>query len=230
MLPTPDTSHIDPDTTYEPNTDSYLILDSLTADAPFLSSRFKAPAPTPLILELGTGSGIISAFIASNPVTLFGRPDLLLLGTDANSIACAATNQSLKITPNPHLQLASVTADLATPIRPNEVDVLVFNPPYVPSPDVPKLGKHEDGYEEQFRLLALACDGGADGMEVTRRVFEGLGETLSARGVAYILFCASNKPDEVMEELQGKGWSCVKVGDLGKKGGIEKLTVWRIYK
>ena len=232
MLPTPNTDHIDPNTIYSPAEDSYLVLDTLTADAPFLRSRFPPTAPTPLILELGTGSGIITAFISSNPLALFDREDLHLLGTDANVLACAATEMTLSLTPKPEHFLGALVADLASPLRRNLVDVLVFNPPYVPTSDVPSLIGEEGTtrFDEESRLLALTYAGGADGMEVTRRVLDGLGEVLSERGVAYILLCRSNKPDEVTARLRGEGWMCEKAGGSGKKGGIERLEVWRIWR
>ncbi|KAF8543821.1 methyltransferase domain-containing protein [Trichophaea hybrida] len=232
MLPTPDTSHIDPLTTYEPSSDSFLILDTLTSDAAFLAARFPLTSPTPVVLELGTGSGIITAFIASHSLPLFNRSDLLLLGTDANSLACNATNKTVSLTPQPHLFLGALTADLFSPIRAHAVDVLVFNPPYVPTPEVPELLKQEGEtpWEEESRLLALAYAGGEDGMEVTRRVFQSLEEVLSSRGVAYVLLCGSNKPTEVVAGLEKEGWRCDKVGESGRRGGIEKLDVWRIWR
>jgi release factor glutamine methyltransferase len=232
MLPTPDTSHIDPLTTYEPSSDSFLILDTLTSDATFLTERFPPTSPTPIILELGTGSGIITAFIASHSLPLFNRSDLLLLGTDANSLACKATNKTISLTPQPHLFLGALTADLFSPIKAYAVDVLVFNPPYVPTPGVPELHKQkgETRWEEESRLLTLTYAGGEDGMEVTKRVFRGLEEVLSLRGVAYVLLCGSNKPAEVVAGLENEGWKCKKVGESGRRGGIEKLDVWRIWR
>ena len=232
MLPTPDTSHIDPLTTYEPSSDSFLILDTLSSDAPFLSSRFPRSSPTPLILELGTGSGIVSAFIASQPVALFGRPDLLLLGTDINPLACAATAETLSRIPPPHLFLGALTADLFSPIKGHSVDLLVFNPPYVPTQGVPEARPREGEtrWDQESRLLALTYAGGEDGMQVTWRVLEALQEVLSPRGVAYVLLCAANKPAEVSAVMQSRGWTCEKVGGSGRKGGIEKLDVWRIWR
>jgi release factor glutamine methyltransferase len=233
MLPTPDTSHIDPLTTYEPSEDSYLVLDTLTSDVTFLTSRFPATSPTPLILELGTGSGIISAFISSNAAALFGRSDVHLLGTDANPLACAATHTTLSRTPDggPHF-LGCLTADLFSPVRHGVVDVLVFNPPYVPTSEVPQLqgDQEESGWDRESRLLALTYAGGEDGMEVTRRVLEGMREVLSERGFAYVLLCRSNRPDVVVKGLREEVWECEKVGGSGKKGGIEKLEVWRIWR
>ena len=114
------------------------------------------------------------------------------------------------------------------------VDVLVFNPPYVPTPDLPALpeGKGRlSSFEEDSHLLALSYAGGADGMETTDRLLDALPEILSPdRGCAYILLCAQNKPDKVKERISawGAAWKVETVGRSGKKAGWEKLQIIRI--
>lgn len=114
------------------------------------------------------------------------------------------------------------------------VDMLVFNPPYVPTEVVVQDG---DGGEEEGGWIGVACGGGVDGMEVTNRVLEGLDECLSERGVAYILLCERNKPEVVAERLRngeygggGVKWVVEKVGSSGKKGGWEVLGIWRVMR
>ena len=109
---------------------------------------------------------------------------------------------------------------------------MIFNPPYVPSPDVPSLRapEGEGSYELESRLLALTYAGGDEGMEVTRRVLDGLEGLLSERGVGYVLLCKQNQPERVVEGLEESGWAAVCVQESGKKGGWEKLSVWRILR
>jgi len=232
MLPTPNTDHIDPNTTYSPAEDSFLVLDTLTSEAPFLHAHFPARAPPPLVLELGTGSGVISAFVAQHAQHLFGRSDVQLLGTDANALACAATATTLRPARAPHF-LAVLAADLAGPLRANVVDVLVFNPPYVPTPDLPSLAPVSPAastFDEHSRLLALTYAGGNDGMQVTQRALDDLDRILAPAGVAYILLCRSNRPRDVVGRLAARGWTCQKAGGSGSTGGIERLEVWRIWR
>ena len=105
MLPTPDTSHVPYQRVYEPAEDSFLLLDTLSApsETSFLSSRFNntspshpsKPTPTPLILEVGPGSGVVIAFLTSNARTIFGTPHILTLGVDVNRFACTSTEKTV---------------------------------------------------------------------------------------------------------------------------------------
>lgn len=266
MLPTPSTSHVDFDKIYEPSEDSYLLLDTLAspAEAAFLTNRFgtgdNPTNTTPLIVEIGIGSGVVLAFITAHAKEIFGRQGVLAIGTDVNLFACKAARQTVlhactevdkqvhfveSSSPSSDYKAVSdtIAADLTSSLRPGCVDVLLFNPPYVPTPDVsPKATDDlhtvfEDGtsgldlFARDSHLLSLSYAGGADGMEVTNRLLEQLPVVLSReRGVAYILLCHQNKPKEVMERVQrwGADWSVAMVGYLGKQGGWEKLCVIRI--
>ncbi|KAH0128183.1 hypothetical protein KCU67_g17210, partial [Aureobasidium melanogenum] len=55
---------------------------------------------------------------------------------------------------------------------------------------------------------------------------------LSQRGVAYVLFCAQNKPEEIKSRIRQwpGGWEAEIVGTSGKKAGWEKLCIVRIMR
>lgn len=244
MLPTPLTDHIS-GSTYPPSEDSYLLLDALSSasEKSFLSQRFKSPSQSPLIVEIGTGSGVVLAFITGNAEIILGRSDVLALGTDVNTAACSAAEETTR-SYNPHgckgvvigssTLLGCLHCDLTNAVTPGLIDLLVFNPPYVPSDAVPSLDLSVDasGFERDNAFLALATDGGADGMEVTDRVLQSLPNILSGRGVAYILFCQRNRPDRVIERIRswgrGQQWTADKVQESGMSGGFEKLSIVRI--
>ena len=257
MLPTPSTSHIKFDRIYEPSEDSYLLLDTLSSpsEIQYLKQRFGTTGPgdrtnsSPLVLEVGTGSGVVLAFVAANAQAIFGRSDALTLGTDINRFACLATRETVRqacqdvYQANTKLQepqcgvyLSSINADLSDCLRNGEVDVLIFNPPYVPTTQLPQqqngvVDPEESKFESDSRLLALSYEGGIDGMEVTNRLLAELPSVLSKqRGIAYLLLCKQNKPEEVMRRVQGWGreWSASIVGRSGKQAGREKLAILRI--
>lgn len=250
MLPTPSTSHVCFDRVYEPAEDSYLFLDTLSSasETAFLHERFSsstsAAEGSPLVLEVGVGSGVVLAFVAANSGTIFGRDDILTIGTDLNRFACQAASQTVQkaIATPATAFLDVVNGDLASSIRPHSIDVFIFNPPYVPA-ELPDYSRHEilndpvptqkSTFERDSYLLELSYAGGEDGMVVTRRMLEQIPTILSTtRGVGYLLLCAQNKPELVKQEIRawGPGWMAETVGSSGKKAGWERLQIIRIWK
>lgn len=256
MLPTPSTDHVAFERIYEPAEDSYLLLDTLSSEGErsFLRQRFASTlplgtaggsAPSPLVVEIGTGSGVVISFVHAHAEIIFGRSDVLTAGVDVNRYACAATEETVRVAEREQVSqnsshgsyLGNVLGDLASPLRTGIVDVLIFNPPYVPTPDLPALPDDLDRvgvptYEDDSHLLSLSYAGGADGMETTDRLLDDLPNILSKdRGCAYILLCAQNNPVQVKERIRnwGVGWAVETVGISGKKGGWEKLQIIRIW-
>jgi release factor glutamine methyltransferase len=247
MLPTPSTSHVSFDNIYEPAEDSYLLLDTLSAssETQFLTTRFPLSTPSPLVLEVGVGSGVVLAFVAANAQTIFNRSDVAFLGTDVNRLAAKAAAQTVDLAiveivpksgPTP-VSFGVAVADLASAVREKEVDVLIFNPPYVPTEDLPAplddaAMNSQAVFERDSKLLELSYAGGADGMETTDRLLDQLPSILSDRGVAYVLLCAQNKPEAVKASIRARpgGWSAETVGSSGKKAGWEKLVILRIWR
>lgn len=251
MLSTPSTSHVCFDHVYEPAEDSFLLLDTISSESEvtFLQERFnRASTNPPLVLEVGVGSGVVLAFTAANASNIFGRTDVLTLGTDINSFACKAAVQTVRnaIEEKDHpksILLDIVNGDLASVIRPHSIDVLIFNPPYVPAelPDFTRhehfnnlpTGKDKTTFEQDSYLLELSYAGGEDGMVVTRRMLGQVKDLLNVgRGVAYVLLCAQNRPENVKKEILawGQGWMAETVGTSGNKAGWEKLQILRIWR
>lgn len=279
MLPTPDTSHIPTSLVYDPVEDSYLLLDTFSSpsETAFFRNHFFPPAPSsesqapdlslspsarhaaraiPLVLELGSGSGVVSAFLAANAQHIFGG-SVLCACTDLNPHACRATAETIRKEllrkreegkeqgeqEAAGLFIGVCNADLEGPWVTGAVDVLVFNPPYVPTPEIPSrpdtmgdpLSREKDmhvGFEEEEYYLGLAYAGGNDGMEVTNRLIERLPDILSTRGCAYIVLCAQNHPEEVKGRIRQMGaeWRAETVGSSGKKAGWEKLQIMRAWR
>lgn len=251
MLPTPSTRHVNFDRVYEPAEDSFLLIDTLSSasESAFLSRRFRKTS-TPIVLEVGTGSGVVLAFAAAWAKKIFGRSDVLALGVDVNRFACVATAKTaqdeIKSTAKPErMENESgvfgdvVMSDLISCLRSHVVDVLLFNPPYVPTEDLPALPQNDLGpsavssFDRDSHMLALSYAGGVDGMETTKRLLIELPNILHPEhGVAYVLLCAQNKPEEVKIQIRSwqGGWSAESVGDSGKQAGWEKLQIVRIWR
>jgi len=240
QLPTPSTSHVSYDRVYEPAEDSFLLLDTLSSpeETQFLHEQF-SKGNSPLILEVGVGSGVVLAFMVANAGIIIGRTDILPFGTDLNPFACNSAIQTIiKNADNTFNNMGTIfNADLATPFRSNQVDILIFNPPYVPAP-LPRFTSFDNtgqkpSFEQDSYLLELSYAGGEDGMEVTNRLIEDLPRILSQTGVAYILFCKQNRPQEVISRIKSwndNKWNAKIVGESGKKAGWEKLSIVRIWR
>ncbi|GAB1311402.1 S-adenosylmethionine-dependent methyltransferase [Madurella fahalii] len=242
---------------------------SSAGETAFLAGRFPSTDyGCPLVLEVGPGSGVVLAFVAAHAQALFARRDILTLGIDVNGFACRATVSTVaKAVAAAHADetkttmaeaagpvagpggegkgghgvfLGAVQGDLTGAMRLGVVDVLVFNPPYVPTPELPALLPASTpapgggaAFEEDSRLLALSYAGGKDGMETTDRLIDALPAALSERGCAYLLLCAQNKPEEVKERIRAmeRGeWKAETVGTSGKQAGWERLQIVRIWR
>lgn len=216
------------------------------------------------MVEVGSGSGVVIGFVHAHAAAIFGaNSHILTAGVDVNAFACKATVATVnKAEADNHQQhkdggsnhnnshnhnalfLGAVRGDLLGPLGRGQVDVLIFNPPYVPTEELPRTNKEkteDEGegdmtasqrFERDSYLLSLSYAGGRDGMETTDRLVEALPGALSRRGCAYVLLCAGNKPEDVKARIRrfGPAWRVLTVGDSGKQAGWEKLQVIRIWR
>ncbi|CAB1328066.1 unnamed protein product, partial [Coregonus sp. 'balchen'] len=159
---------------YEPAEDTFLLIDALEQDA----DRLKKISPS-VCLEVGSGSGVVSAFLAS----VIG-PTALYLCTDVNPEAAQCTLETSRCN---GVSLQPIITDLVDSLLPRlcgKVDVLLFNPPYVvtPSEEVGSQG------------IEAAWAGGRWGREVMDRFFPLLPKLLSNQGLFYLVTVAENNP------------------------------------
>jgi release factor glutamine methyltransferase len=129
---------------YEPAEDSYLLLEALESEESFLNEL------QPLVcLEIGSGSGIISTFMSTM------LRNAVCFATDLNAHAARATLQTARANQR-YIDVIECSLVSALPRLFGLVDVLVFNPPYVPTED-DELGSSE---------LPAAWAGGLHGRRV----------------------------------------------------------------
>lgn len=213
MLATPDVRHLRPQV-YDPAEDLFLLLDTLEEQRQWLQSRFSHP----LCLEIGSGLGVVLSFLHTH---IF--PHGYAIATDINPNACLQTKETFgDNNAGGSLAVEALRMMGFSGVRDGIVDVIVYNPPYVPAELVPTLPTTD--IDDAW--LDLALDGGADGMELTWPILDELDTKLLALGVAYVLFCARNHPDRVSEILRERGWQVSEV--LRRKAAWEVLLVLRI--
>ncbi|EDW87431.1 methyltransferase N6AMT1 [Drosophila yakuba] len=201
-METPYTDHLsleDFEHVYEPAEDSFLLLDALEKDLEYLDQLQPR-----LCVELGSGSGVIITALAKK---LAGFS--LCLATDINPKACNATRRTA--TRN-GARLDSIRCSLADALRSQSVDVLLFNPPYVVTSDAELQTQQFDTHSESStdRNLVFSWAGGQDGRRVTDILLKQLDDILSPRGVLYLLLLRENKPEEIIQYLEGLKFRAVK--------------------
>lgn len=117
---------------------------------------------TPLIADIGTGSGCIAITLAKQ------LPEARLIATDVSSAALnvARTNAELNSVRD---RIEFVEGDLVSPFAERGpdfcVDVLAFNPPYVPEDSRESLQREVRDWEPEIALF-----GGIDGLDFYRRL------------------------------------------------------------
>jgi release factor glutamine methyltransferase len=125
-----------------------------------LAASTPPPGSTPpRALDLGTGSGAIAVSLA------LARPGLEVLATDASEGALEVARENAARL-GALVQFAH--GDLWAAVHGGaRFDLVVCNPPYVPSGELAGLSR------EVRREPCIALDGGADGLDVIRRVVAG---------------------------------------------------------
>ncbi|CAI5522852.1 unnamed protein product [Closterium sp. Naga37s-1] len=141
------------------------------------------------------------------------------LAVDINPHAADITRQTLAAHCIPADVLLSDLGSALIPRMAGQVDILIFNPPYVPtSPQE----VHRPG-------ITQAWAGGDRGREVIDRALEVSAELLSPTGVFYLLVVAENDPEEVGERMRGLGFEGE---ELLRRGTEEEVIVvlkfWRV--
>ncbi|KAK4049574.1 atp4 subunit B of the stator stalk of mitochondrial F1F0 ATP synthase [Microbotryomycetes sp. JL201] len=116
--------------------------------------------------------------------------------TDLNALASRATLETGRINSTP---LDVIVTDLCLSLSPRvngQVDVLVFNPPYVETND------DEVEQAQQSGVIERAWAGGQAGMAVTSRLLEVVDTLLSPTGRFYLVAIAQNKPAEIVRHMK----------------------------
>ncbi|NXF21749.1 HEMK2 methyltransferase, partial [Rhodinocichla rosea] len=217
-LPTPPYEHLGPRgpfrDVYEPAEDTFLLLDALERDADSLRE-----ARVEICLEIGSGSGVVSTFVASS---ILG-PSALYICTDINPMAAYCTQETALINnvhlqPPPHNHELHLQVKGLSPRLNGKVDLLLFNPPYVVTPSE----------EVKSHGIEASWAGGKQGREVMDRAFPLVPDLLSPGGLFYLVTIKENNPDEILETMKKSGLKGTQV--LSRQAGQEMLTILRFRK
>lgn len=167
-------------------------------------------AEAPRVLDVGTGSGAIALALKA------ARPDAQVVAVERDAGAAeVARGNAARL----GLEVEVRTGDLLAPVAGDApFQLIASNPPYIPTGELPRLP------EEVRREPRLALDGGADGLEVIRRLVAEAPGRLAAGG-ALVLEVGAGQAPAVADLLRARGFTDVAVRrDLG---GIERVVSGR---
>jgi release factor glutamine methyltransferase len=140
----------------------------------------------PLIVDVGTGSGCIAISLALE------IPGARVIATDLSEHALGVARRNAA-RHNVGDRITFIKTSFLDGIE-RQVDVIVSNPPYVPSVSEPGLTPEVRNYEP-----AVALFGGTDGLDGLRSVMEGAAERLAPGGWLVMEFGCGQ--DECVTEL-----------------------------
>lgn len=162
----------------------------------------------PRVLDLCTGSGCIGISIA----TLAPHAQLTLADISVGALEVAKKNAH-----DLNVDVLLRHGDLFKAIGREKFDLIVSNPPYIPSDELADL------QPEVRREPALALDGGADGLDFYRRIAEEADQHLLPGGSIY-LEVGIGEAQAVLSMLKSS-LDCADSGVIQDLCGIERI-VW----
>jgi release factor glutamine methyltransferase len=163
------------------------------------------------VLDLCTGSGCIGIAIAKN------LPDSRVILADISAKALAVARGNVR-RHDLSARLACIRVDAGKPgsITLGMFDMIVSNPPYIPSSDIMGLDPSVRNYEPK-----IALDGGEDGLDFFRSIASGYVQLLR-KGGALMLECGFGQAPNVREILHEAGYGEIRT-EIDTQG-IERVV------
>ncbi len=140
---------------------------------------------SPVIVDVGTGSGAIALTLAHR----LPHARIIAIDVSLDALAVARMNAARL---NLHTRVEFLEGDLLAPFI-GSFDILIANLPYIPSQRFDQLPREVRAFEPR-----LALDGGADGLDVMRRLLAQI-ESHAARGAVVLLEISEEQGDAAIQ-------------------------------
>src|SRR3990167_4233843 len=161
------------------------------------------------ILDIGTGCGNIAVSIAVE------CRDCHIFAVDKSDASLSVAKKNA-VTHGAAERITFFKGDLYSGLQYKDYfDIIVSNPPYIPTEDIEKLMSEVKDWEPR-----LALDGGKDGLEVIRRIIDG------AQGGCLAMEIGFGQADDVRHILEVSKFSDIKV--IKDLSDIERVVMaWK---
>lgn len=177
----------------------------------FLCARLEAGATACTIADIGTGTGAIA--LSTLHYTEGIRADAVDISPAAAAVA-RENAERLGLTERIDIHVG----DLLAPLAGGRYDMILSNPPYIPTADIATLMPEVRSYEPH-----LALDGGADGLNIYRRLMADA-PTLLKEGGAVAVEVGIDEAAAVAALAMAHP-RIVRTETLKDLGGIERVVV-----
>ncbi|PAV76880.1 hypothetical protein WR25_26776 isoform A [Diploscapter pachys] len=203
---------------YEPAEDTFLLIDAIEKDIKvgvfptnleigriFQDIRSRQPQ---IVLEIGCGSGVVSTFVNQ---ALHRK--VVSIATDVNAKALECSLETARMN---GVNLEVIRSDLDQGLQrlQGKVDLLLFNPPYVPTS------------EEAKSNIERCWAGGPSGRSTLDRLLPRVPDLLSPKGVFYLVALHANDIPSLLrfsDHLKGNV-------SMERRCGIEHLYILRFVR
>ena len=168
------------------------------------------PLRLPLAIDVGTGSGCIACALASE------RPDLTVVALDASPRAVALARDNVAALGLAERVTVEVS-DLFSALGAVRADLIVSNPPYLPTSLIPTLAPEVSHHDPR-----LALDGGPDGLDLIRRLVEAAPRWLAPAGRLVLETGGGEQARAVVALMSAHGF--VRVETRPDLAGVERFV------
>jgi ribosomal protein L3 glutamine methyltransferase len=152
------------------------------------------------ILELCTGSGCLAIMMAD------AFPESVVDAVDISPDALAVAEHNIREY-KLEGRVNPIASDLYANVPFKKYDLIVTNPPYVNSDSMSKLP------QEYLREPQIALDGGADGMDLVRKIVDGAADYLTPDGILMVEIGNEREYAEAAFGHLGLTWLTTSAGD-----------------
>jgi release factor glutamine methyltransferase len=179
---------------YSPSDDTFLIIDYFKdkIDEIFFDGIFLDDLNT--ILDLGTGTGIIAIFLQLIKSKLSNfNPKIYASDILEDAINCAKKNEKINQIDNKIIFIQSNLFDSFPKSLERCFDIIIFNPPYLPSLE----------FENEIKIRdknQISWDGGKKGFELFAQFLNVVKKFLNIKKKSHIYYVSSDKAD--LKELK----------------------------